>query len=617
MENFLVSARKYRPSTFSEMLGQESVTSTLRNSILQQKIAHAYLFCGPRGVGKTSVARIFAKTLNCQNLTPEGEACNACESCMAINEQRSFNLLEMDAASNNSADDIRKINDEVYVRPQYGKYKVYIIDEVHMLSSSAFNTFLKTLEEPPHHVIFILATTEKNKILPTIISRCQVFEFKPIPPETISNQLHNVAETEQLDYETRALDLIAKMAEGGMRDALSIFDRVVSATNGNLTYERTIKSLNILDDEYYFTITNFLQKGDYAKALQILDEILSQGINPRTIVIGLAQFMRNLLVCLSPETRNLFEYTGADADRFTLLAEKCSPLFLYRSIDKLVACDRNYRNSNSKRLLIELTLISIADMSGAFASSVGNLPIQKKNDLEVESRSSTITSATAIPADIPHKPTPQPSVPTSNGPTLGIQSLKKEIPSQDSSRVSSSPSTTSYTNSVETPTQKKIEAKKEDTESMKDSSSPLRRLRTSPMVPSKEVKIVEKKTEAQQPLVEEDLMTYWNSFILDELDEEIYLKQAMQTHSPQIISDHIFQVQVLNDLQKKELEQFSDKILFYLRRRLNNDAIQMEVLINEAQLASIPVTMSEKLEKLIELNEKVPNFIERLGLKTR
>lgn len=584
MENsFLVSARKYRPASFSEMLGQDGVSTTLRNSILQQKIAHAYLFCGPRGVGKTSVARIFAKTINCQNITPEGEACNECESCRAIDEHRSFNLLEMDAASNNSAEDIRRINDEVNIRPQYGKYKVYIIDEVHMLSSSAFNTFLKTLEEPPHHVVFILATTEKNKILPTIISRCQVFEFKPIPSGVISEQLHKVADTEGFTYESRALDLIARLADGGMRDALSIFDRVVSATNGNVTYERTIKSLNILDDEYYFSITNRLLKGDYSKALTLLDEILAQGVNPRTVITGLAQFMRNLLVSLSPETRNLFEYTGADANRFAELAETCPPIFLYRAIDKLVTCDRNYRSSNAKRLLIELTLISIADLSGGLAASIPQRTdppsVQKKNDVAEQS-----TPSSAQPSSVERRV--EVKAPTTSPIKVKVEEKETEV----------SVRSLSNSGSKTIPSLKRMNAPKNA--HLLDSS--------------------QNSTPSERTPIEEDrLIDLWGKFSQEELSQEIYLRQAMQTHCPKVVSGDLFRVTLLNELQKKEVEDSSDRILTYLRKHLHNHFLQMELEVDKANAPAIPVTTQEKLQRLIDLNNKVSVFIDRLGLRLK
>ena len=369
-DNFIVSARKYRPQTFDEMLGQEAICLTLKSAIKQGKIAHAYLFCGPRGVGKTSAARILARTINCEQLTPEGEACGVCPNCQAALNQRAFNIYELDAASNNSVDDIRRLNEDVYIRPQQGKYKVYIIDEVHMLSSGAFNAFLKTLEEPPGYVVFILATTEKDKVLPTILSRCQVYDFKPIPPEQIAEQLRRVADAEGLQYDPRSFDTIARIADGGMRDALSLFDRLAStAQDGVISYEQTLQTLNILDDEYYFYFTTYLYSGDYKRTLLLLDELLGKGVAMRQLIIGLADFMRNLLVARTPETVQLFPYTGVHAERFMALAQQIHPLFLYKSISKLVACERNYRSSQAKRLLVELTLMGISEMCGAFKNA--------------------------------------------------------------------------------------------------------------------------------------------------------------------------------------------------------------------------------------------------------
>ena len=404
-DNFIVSARKYRPQTFDEMLGQEAICLTLKSAIKQGKIAHAYLFCGPRGVGKTSAARILARTINCEQLTLQGEACGVCPNCQAALHQRAFNIYELDAASNNSVDDIRRLNEDVYIRPQQGKYKVYIIDEVHMLSSGAFNAFLKTLEEPPSYVVFILATTEKDKVLPTILSRCQVYDFKPIPPEQIAEQLRRVADAEGLQYDARAFDTIARIADGGMRDALSLFDRLAStAQDGVISYEQTLQTLNILDDEYYFYFTTYLYSGDYKRTLLLLDELLGKGVAMRQLIIGLADFMRNLLVARTPETMQLFPYTGVHAERFTTLAQQIHPLFLYKSITKLVACERNYRSSQAKRLLVELTLMGISEMCGAFknatvapatASSVPNEPAPKASETAPAPQASSVQTPQA------------------------------------------------------------------------------------------------------------------------------------------------------------------------------------------------------------------------------
>lgn len=362
MEDYIVSARKYRPSTFKSVVGQKSLTTTLKNAIQSGKLAHAYLFCGPRGVGKTSCARIFAKTINCLNLTPDGEACNECESCRSFNEQRSLNIHELDAASNNSVDDIRSLTEQVRIPPQLGKYKVYIIDEVHMLSAAAFNAFLKTLEEPPHHAIFILATTEKQKILPTILSRCQIYDFSRITIEDIVEHLQYVASSENITAEAEALNVIAQKADGGMRDALSIFDQVVSFASGNITYKAVIDNLNVLDYEYYFRITDAILKEDVRSSMLILNEILERGFDGQNIITGLATHFRDLLVCKDEATLVLFEVGASIRERYKETAARCSDQFLFRAIELANQCDLNYRNSRNKRLLLELTLIQLCQL---------------------------------------------------------------------------------------------------------------------------------------------------------------------------------------------------------------------------------------------------------------
>lgn len=378
MENYIVSARKYRPSTFNSVVGQKSLTTTLRNAILSNKLAHAYLFCGPRGVGKTSCARIFAKTINCMNLTPAGEACNECESCRSFNEQRSLNIHELDAASNNSVDDIRSLIEQVRIPPQVGKYKVYIIDEVHMLSQAAFNAFLKTLEEPPHYTIFILATTEKHKILPTILSRCQVYDFSRISVVDAVEHLQYVAGEEGVKAEPEALNVIAQKADGGMRDALSIFDQVVSYTGGDVTYKAVIENLNVLDYEYYFRVTDAVLEGDIRTSLLILNEILEKGFDGQHIVTGLASHFRDLLVCKDESTIVLFEIGASIRDRYRETARQCPDWLLYQAIELTNECDLRYRESRNKRLLLELTFVQLCQLQEAGPATIADA--KKKSD---------------------------------------------------------------------------------------------------------------------------------------------------------------------------------------------------------------------------------------------
>ena len=360
MSEYIVSARKYRPMTFDTVVGQGSIATTLKNAIRAGKLAHAYLFCGPRGVGKTTCARIFAKTINCLNPREDGEACNECESCMAFNEQRSLNIHELDAASNNSVDDIRNLIDQVRIPPQIGKYKVFIIDEVHMLSTAAFNAFLKTLEEPPAHAIFILATTEKHKILPTILSRCQIYDFQRMSVENTVKHLAHVAEQEGYTYEPAALNVIAQKADGGMRDALSIFDQVVSYTGGNITYQHVIENLNVLDYDYYFRLVDFFLEKKITESLLLYNEVLSKGFEGGPFISGLASHLRDLLVSRDPQTTQLLEVSDDIRKRYAEQAQRCKVQWLYRAIRLCNDCDQAYRTSRNKRLQVELTLIEAA-----------------------------------------------------------------------------------------------------------------------------------------------------------------------------------------------------------------------------------------------------------------
>ncbi len=361
MSDFVVSARKYRPDTFKSVVGQKSITDTLVNSILTEKLAHAYLFCGPRGVGKTTCARIFAKTINCSNVQ-NGEACNECESCQSFNNNVSMNIHEMDAASNNSVEDIRLLIEQVRVPPQMGRYSVYIIDEVHMLSSQAFNAFLKTLEEPPKHALFIMATTEKHKILPTILSRCQTFDFSRISLNDISDYLAFVGNQESVKFEEEALHVIAAKADGGMRDALSIFDQIVSFSGGEVTYKSVVENLNVLDEDFFFEIGASVLEADYSKALKVLDNIFSKGFDGGRILEGLAQFYRNVLVSLNPETINLLQAAQSTKDKYLQAAKTIPIAFIYDALSIINEFELSYKQSQNKRLHIELCFIKLSQI---------------------------------------------------------------------------------------------------------------------------------------------------------------------------------------------------------------------------------------------------------------
>ena len=382
MENFIVSARKYRPQNFSTVVGQSHITTTLKNAIRHNQLAHAFLFCGPRGVGKTTCARILAKTINCENQQEDGEACNVCTSCVSFNNGSSFNIHELDAASNNSVDDIRALTDQVRFAPQAGKYKIYIIDEVHMLSASAFNAFLKTLEEPPPHAIFILATTEKHKIIPTILSRCQIFDFKRITPGDTVEHLEEIIEKEHIKAEKTALQVIAQKSEGCMRDALSILDKIVSFTNGELTYTNTLEHLNILDEDYFFRFLDFLQKQDLAGAMLLFDEINRKGFEGETLLNGLAEFFRNLMVCKDERMQVLLEVVESFREKYALAAQKTSLAYLIGAINIINEAEINFKQSRNKKLHIELTLIRLTYLQQAMEWTGGEGDPVKKKSIE-------------------------------------------------------------------------------------------------------------------------------------------------------------------------------------------------------------------------------------------
>ena len=396
LENFVVSARKYRPDTFHSVVGQVSITSTLKNALKNNHLAQAFLFCGPRGVGKTTCARILAKTINCFSITNDFEACNTCESCVSFNEGHSLNIHELDAASNNSVDDIRNLIDQVRFAPQIGKYKIYIIDEVHMLSAAAFNAFLKTLEEPPAHAIFILATTEKHKIIPTILSRCQIFDFSRIQVIDIANHLQHIAQKEGVKAESDALHLIGQKADGALRDALSIFDQLVSFAGNNLTYEAVVENLNILDYDYYFKITDTILKNNISNALLLFDEILKKGFDGHNFINGLAEHFRNLLVCQDSSTITLLEVGENIKTKYAEQAQKCSPQLLLNALIITNKADLNYKISKNQRLLIELTLMQLCSLSSS------NNEEQKKNELPAITAPKTNDKTNLKP---PKKPT--------------------------------------------------------------------------------------------------------------------------------------------------------------------------------------------------------------------
>lgn len=575
MENYIVSARKYRPTTFMSVVGQRSLTQTLKNAIQSNKLAHAYLFCGPRGVGKTTCARIFAKSINCSNPTPEGEACNCCESCMSFNEGRSYNIHELDAASNNSVDDIRQLIDQVRIPPQLGKYKVFIIDEVHMLSPAAFNAFLKTLEEPPQHALFILATTEKHKILPTILSRCQIYDFQRISISDTVDHLKYVAESEGIVFEEEALSVIAQKSDGGMRDALSVFDQMSAYSGGNITYKSVIANLNLLDYDYYFRLTDAFIEGDVPKTLLIFDEILRNGFEAQYFVSGLSNHLRDLLVCKDPETIPLLEVGEAVAKKYSEQATKCSNEFLYRAIDISSTCDFNYKVSSNKRLLVELSLIKISQLNQKKKSDqVDDLYWWEDYKLESIASDIPLTQATqSAPATT--SPTPQQPATQKKGAIAALNTTK--------------------------------EVKIRSVEDSFKRSKQLGTISISRPSVQEEVK-VEKQTvvvEKSNPFTLDDLRKAWIEYTTT-LSNASILVNAMKSCNLQLLPNFRFKVEVSNADQVQRLLERKTSLLPYLRNSLGNTYIDMEV--EEAEIA-VRRTIFSPLEKLNYMMQKNPNLM--------
>ena len=591
MENYIVSARKYRPSTFRSVVGQRALTTTLKHAIEQNKLAHAYLFCGPRGVGKTSCARIFAKTINCLHPTAEGEACNECESCRAFNEQRSYNIHELDAASNNSVDDIRTLIDQVRIPPPIGKYKVFIIDEVHMLTTAAFNAFLKTLEEPPHHALFILATTEKHKVLPTILSRCQIYDFNRISIADIVEHLTYVASCEGVETEPEALNVIAQKADGGMRDALSIFDQVVSFTNGHITYQAVIDNLNVLDYEYYFRLTEAILGGNVRAALLILNEILSKGFDGQNFITGLASHFRDLLVCRDEATLVLFEVGASIRERYKAMAKQCADQLLFRAIELANSCDLNYKVSRNKRLLLELTLIQLCQLTQVEES-------KKKALIEPLAPTASAPAAAPHPSTVSAQPTTTRPVTTTVPPT--VQPPSQAGPPTTSSRPVVTPTPTAA------PSEKRIS---------RPMGLSLREMREGPSKPAMQsAPTATVRENLDTPFTEESLRTAWTQFA-QSIEKEVHLKHTMLNCEPKLLDPHLFEVVVHNPAQQDELLQKTLSILSFIRKQLRNSHVQLRVRIEEGNKKQIAVTSAEKFALLLKINPALGKLKEEFDLK--
>lgn len=602
MENYIVSARKYRPSTFESVVGQRALTTTLKNAIATGKLAHAYLFCGPRGVGKTTCARIFAKTINCMSPTADGEACNQCESCTAFNEQRSYNIHELDAASNNSVDDIRQLVEQVRIPPQIGKYKVYIIDEVHMLSASAFNAFLKTLEEPPRHAIFILATTEKHKILPTILSRCQIYDFSRIGVEDTVAHLAYVASKEGITAEPEALNVIALKADGGMRDALSIFDQVVSFTGGHITYKSVIENLNVLDYEYYFKLTGFFLENKISDALLLLNDVLNKGFDGSHFITGLSSHLRDLLVSKDPATLPLLEVGASIRERYQAQAQQCPLPFLYRAMKLCNDCDLNYRASKNKRLLVELTLIQVAQLTAEEDDGAnGRSPKQAIKPIFTQPAAAQQPQATAA--------TPQQTV----QPAVQTNSTPQPAATQHSN------ATTPHATPTAVLMAQGREEKKIPVMKMSGLGVSIKRphIEEEQRNPSSNPTAAHQAAQPEEDYIfnERDLNYYWQEYAGRMPKEQVAIAKRMQNMRITLINDTTFEAVVDNEIVAKEFTGMIPTLQNYLRTRLKNRKVTMTVRISAPTEKVRTYGRVEKFQMMAQKNSALLQLKEEFGLE--
>ena len=579
---YIVSARKYRPATFKSVVGQKNLTSTLKNAIDSDRLAQAYLFCGPRGVGKTSCARIFAKTINCLSPTPDGEACGVCESCKAIDEGNSFNIIELDAASNNSVNDIRNITEQVNIPPTTGKYRVFIIDEVHMLTSQAFNAFLKTLEEPPAYVIFILATTEKHKVIPTILSRCQIYDFKRITIQDMVEHLHYVAECENISADSASLNVIARKADGAMRDALSIFDQVAASSFGNITYESTIASLDVLDYEYYFRLVDAFRAGDVPTALLLYKEIRDRGFDTLFFINGLASHIRDLMVAFSPQTASLLEVADDIAARYTEQAKSLPVDWHYAAIKILNDCDFKYRTASNKQLLAELTLVRLCQLLNpptAPFDSVDNDYLLPLRDIVVP------------PSGLPS----QESISVAQSPAQ--PKVMADPYKSDESPDASEPSSTETS---------KPESPKPDEPQKQSKKGRSAAFRISNIDESNDDSAP---TEQHEPLQPETLRDAWEDFIYRHPTLQI-LTSTMSSCRPSIAADDKIAVTIFNDMQRTAFEKDMSTLISFLRQQLHNDTLSIDISIDTSKAPAKQMLPQDLLKLMVESN---PSIAEMLG----
>ena len=647
MDNYIVSARKYRPETFETVIGQPSITTTLKNAIKSSHLAHAYLFCGPRGVGKTTCARIFAKTINCFNITDDTEACNECESCLSFNSSRSFNIHELDAASNNSVDDIRNLIEQVRIPPQVAKYSIYIIDEVHMLSSNAFNAFLKTLEEPPAHAIFILATTEKHKILPTILSRCQIFDFNRIKIEDIVSHLKGIAGSESIETEDEGLNVIAQKADGAMRDALSIFDQIASFSSGKITYQDVIQNLNVLDYDYYFRLTDDVLSGNIPGALMIFNEVLEKGFDGHNFINGMSSHLRDLLVCRDEITLDLLEVGPAIKDKYKDQSKRCSPDFLFSALSVTNQCDLNFRISKNQRLHVELCLVQLCGLMTTEkkkSDPAVNGQKEPSQDSPAKAGGETSSATTAItdPAIVPAAKPAQHDTTANSGqkepsePENLVPSTGSAVPNQKQAetgetlspetgeviRAESSEDIKSETGeviSLKTPSQneKGISGNNSSTWSIKDV---MKGTQPAPQFePEDEISEPEEENEDEtenieaDDFTEKDLIGQWKKFANQIRNKHPRLYNTLLANKPSINSQTSIEYEINNPLQEEALNKIKPELLRHLKRELNKN-IELTVIINETEKGSRLYLPEDKYEQMVKKNPDLALFRQKFNL---
>ena len=600
MDEYIVSARKYRPMSFDSVVGQLALTTTLKNAVKSGKLAHAYLFCGPRGVGKTTCARIFAKAINCEHPTADGEACNECESCKAFGEGRSYNIFELDAASNNSVENIKSLMEQTRIPPQVGRYKVFIIDEVHMLSTAAFNAFLKTLEEPPAHVIFILATTEKHKILPTILSRCQIYDFERMTVPNIIDHLKRVAEKENIQYEEEALNVIAEKADGGMRDALSIFDQAASFSQGNVTYQKVIEDLNVLDADNYFNIVDLAMENKVSEVMVLLNSVINKGFDGGHLITGLASHVRNVLMAKDAQTLPLLEVSEQQRLRYQEQAQKCPVSFLYNALMIMSRCDVEYRQSSNKRLLVELTLIQVAQIT------------QKDDDVPASGRSPKRLKSLFKNLILKAQQKPAPQV---------VGSLKHNDDTvrraDDGGKVSVAAASSDVVpvvgTSAERPVAKVVSGlpKSINLGSLGLSFENLLK-NDKKKTPEEDHEVTNK--DENETFTQQDLVVSWRAMCTRMPDRMQALAQRMKNITPTITEFPVIQVLAENNIQLNEMLPIRSRIRATLAKDLHNGQIELVIRLAKREEIKPMLTPREVLDKLMTTNRPVRKLIETLGL---